>query len=526
MSLHAERPVPDERHIVIIGSGFSGLCLGIQLVQSGIDTFTILEKSDRLGGTWRDNTYPGAACDSPSFAYCFSFEQKTDWSRKWAPQAEILDYMEHCAEKYGLTRHIRFDTEVVAARFDEECGVWRIETADGEEIRAAVLVSGVGQLNRPFVPRIPGLDGFQGEWFHSAQWNHHVELKGRRVAVIGNAASAIQFVPEIAKQAGHLAIFQRSANWMLPKQDRAYSEAEKRRFTAHPWWARLYRWWIWASFEMRFPVFLRNRFLGSRIEKLALENMREQVTDPALREALVPDYPIGGKRILISDDYYRTLGRDNVEVVLDGIERIEGDAVVTRKGRRLPADVLILATGFETTSFLAPMEIVGLGGRSLQREWKDGANAYLGISVSGFPNFFMMYGPNTNLGHNSIVFMIECQTAYILDSIRKLLDRNLAYMDLRPEVQAAFNERIQRELSRTAWAATGKSWYKDEAGRITNNWSGSTIRYWWNTRKVDLSLYRVVAREPSERTRASGAGAFEAAKPGSPSRIRFENSGS
>jgi len=478
-----------ELRIAILGSGFSGLCLGIQLKQAGIESFTIFEKASRVGGTWRDNTYPGAACDSPSFAYCFSFEQKTDWSRKWAPQDEILAYMDHCAEKYGLLPHIRFETEIVAARFDDERGCWHLRSREGEEIVTDVLVSGVGQLNRPYTPPIPGLDRFEGRRFHSARWEHEYDLTGRRVAVIGNAASAVQFVPEVAKQAAKVSVFQRSANWMLPKLDREYSEAEKRRFARFPWLARLYRWWIWASFELRFPVFRRQPFISRRTENLAIRSLREQVTDPALREALIPDYPIGGKRILISDDYYPALQRENVELVTEPIDHLESDAVVTADGNSRQVDAVILATGFETTSFLAPLSIEGRGGRRLEIEWKDGPRAFLGLTTAGFPNFFMMYGPNTNLGHNSIVFMIECQTRYIIDCLRQIMDQDLLYIDLRGDVMEAFNSKLQRQLARTAWAATERSWYKNDAGLITNNWSGTTIRYWWRTRKADLSHY-------------------------------------
>jgi cation diffusion facilitator CzcD-associated flavoprotein CzcO len=480
--------------IAIIGSGFAGLCLAMRLSRAGFRRFTLFEKSDRLGGTWRDNTYPGAACDSPSMAYCFSFEQKTDWSRKWAPQPEILAYMEHCAEKYGLQPHIRFDSEVATAHFDADAGVWNLRTTSGEEHTAEILVSCVGQLNRPHVPEIPGLEGFAGPCFHSARWDHDVDLRGKKVAVIGNAASAIQFSPRVAEQAAELRIFQRSANWMIPKFDREFTDAEKRRFTRHPWLARLYRWWLWFSFELRWPVFRRNRFLGSRIERMALSDMQEHVTDPELRKALVPDYPIGGKRILISDDYYAALARPDVKVVTTGVDRVDEHGVFDRDGTHHAADVLILATGFESTSFLVPMKIAGLDSRSLEAEWKDGARAYLGITVAGFPNFFMMYGPNTNLGHNSILFMLECQTRYILDCIRAIENRDLAWISPRQDVMDAYNEDIQRELERTVWAQTGKSWYKTEDGKITNNWSGTTTRYWWKTRKADLGAYHQVPR--------------------------------
>jgi cation diffusion facilitator CzcD-associated flavoprotein CzcO len=373
-----------------------------------------------------------------------------------------------------------------------------VRMAGGEELEAEILISGVGQLNRPYVPDLPGLGEFEGPCFHSAEWRHDVPLAGRDVAVIGNAASAIQFVPRIARETRGLTIFQRSANWMIPKFDRAYSEREIARFRRFPWLARLYRAWIWLSFEMRWPVFRGSSFLARRIERLAIRSMRAQVRDPRLQEALIPDYPLGGKRILISDDYYPTLARENVRVVTEPIARIGRDAVVTRDGSAHPADVLILATGFESTSFLAPMKIEGRDGRALHDVWKNGAEAYLGLSVSGFPNFFMTYGPNTNLGHNSIIFMIECQTRYIVDCLRQMARRELAWIDLRRDVMDAYNRKLQQELARTVWARTDHSWYKTREGRITNNWSGSTIRYWWATRRADLFRYEQGTRREAE----------------------------
>lgn len=482
--------------VAVIGAGFSGVGLGIQLRRHGFSEFTIFEKAERLGGTWRENTYPGAACDTPAFAYCFSFAQKTDWSRKWAPQEEILAYLEHCAHEYGILPHVRFGTEIASARFDARAGVWRLRSTAGERFEAEVLVSGVGQLHRPYVPEIPGLEAFQGACFHSARWRHDVDFEGKDAAVVGNAASAIQLVPPLARRTRRLYVLQRSANWMLPRGDRAYTEREKALFARVPGLARLYRWWIWLAFELRWPVFKGNRLLSRAAERFALRSMRSQISDPELQEALAPDYPVGGRRILVSDDYYAALEREDVEVVTAGIERVTPRGVRLRDGRELRVDALVLATGFEATRFLAPMRIEGPGGRSLDDVWKEGAEAYLGLAVPDFPNFFMMYGPNTNLGHNSIVFMLECQIGYILDALRKMTRRGLAWIDVRPEVAAAFNARIQRELRRTVWARTERSWYKDRAGRITTNWSGSTLRYWWRTRRAKLSDYRCAPREP------------------------------
>jgi cation diffusion facilitator CzcD-associated flavoprotein CzcO len=475
--------------IAIIGSGFSGLCLGIQLRQAGFDSFTILEKEDRLGGTWRDNSYPGAACDVPAMAYCFSFEQKSDWSRVWAPQDEILAYMEHCARKYGVLPRIRFGCEVEGARFDAERGVWHVRTTRGEEIEAEVLVSGVGQLNRPHVPGIPGLADFEGRSFHSARWDHGYDLAGKDVAVIGNAASAVQFIPQIAPRVRNLYVFQRSANWMLPRGDRPYTEREKKRFARFPWLARLSRWWIWLLLELRFPLFVGNGWLGRRIERMATQHVRDTVADPGLQRALIPDYPIGGKRILIADDYYQALQLPHVHLVLDPIERVTRDAVVTRDGTARRVDAIVLGTGFETTAFLAPMKIEGLDGRFLEDAWRDEPRAYLGMSVPGYPNFFMMYGPNTNLGHNSIIFMIECQARYIVDCVRQLAAGGWKWIDVRRAVADAFDRRTQDRLARTVWARTDRSWYKTKAGRITNNWSGTTTAYWWKTRRADLGAY-------------------------------------
>lgn len=482
------------RRILIIGSGFGGLGLAIRLKRAGIDTFTILEKDATLGGTWRDNTYPGAQCDVPSMLYSFSFEPKSDWSRKWSPQAEIHRYMEECAHKNDILRHIRFGVEVAGARFDEHAGTWTVRTMTGEELVADVLVSSVGQLHRPQMPKIPGIDTFRGPSFHSARWRHDVDLAGKRVGVIGNAASAIQFIPEIAKTAGRLTIFQRSANWMIARGDREFRPWEHWVLTNVPGALRAYRAFLWGFAELLlYPVMRQHRFLSRLYTKWALDNLEQNVTDPALRARLTPDYPIGGKRILIHDDFFPALGRPNVELVTERIERITEDGVVTADGTTHAVDVLIFATGFRTNPFLAPMKIEGLGGRSLEVDWSHGARAYYGVTMTGYPNLFMLYGPNTNLGHNSIIFMLECQIAYIMDAIRWLADQDLKYVDLKPEVMEAFNERIQRDLAGTSWAAAPESWYKD-AGRITNNWPYSTFEYWRRTRALVHADYRAEPR--------------------------------
>ena len=468
--------------IAIFGAGVSGLCTAIQLKKAGIESFTIFEKSDAVGGTWHDNSYPGASCDVPSHLYSFSFEPNPEWSRAFSPQPEIQRYLHGCAEKYGILPHIRFNTEIAGASFDEAHGTWRIRTEAGEEIVADAIVAGLGQLNRPHFPEIPGSESFEGTSFHSARWNHDYDVAGKEIAVVGNGASAIQFIPEIAKAAAKVTIYQRSANWIIPRNDRRFAPAEKERFRRHPWLVRALRSFIWFMLEIRFFAFIRDSWFSRRMTRMATVYLDEVVKDPALRAKLLPDYPIGCKRILISDDYYQALVRPNVEVVTEGISRIERDGVITADGWMRRADAIVYATGFETTTFLAPLAIEGRGGRKLGVAWRDGAEAHLGISVPGFPNLFLLYGPNTNLGHNSIIFMIECQVGYTVQCLEELAKRDVTFMEVRRDVTERFNTELQRKLSKTAWTAGCASWYKNEAGKVVNNWSGFTTEYWLRTR--------------------------------------------
>ncbi len=475
--------------VAILGAGASGLCMAIALKRAGIDSFTIFEKSDGVGGTWRDNTYPGAGCDVPSHLYSFSFAPKHDWSRIYSPQPEILAYFEDCARKFGLLPHCRFRTELESATFDEEAGLWRLRTTDGERIAAELLVSGVGQLNRPFYPKLPGLENFRGKTFHSARWDHGYDLAGKRVAVIGNGASALQFIPHVAEVAGHLSVFQRSNNWITPRGDRPYTEREKRWFRRSKAFRLLHRGLIYFLLEKNFFAFRPGTLMARLMERSARKHLATQVADPALREKLTPDYPIGCKRILIGDDYYPALQRDNVEVVTEAIERVTEDGIVTADGREHPVDAIVYGTGFVTTSFLAPLEITGRGGVALEDAWKEGAEAYLGVAVAGFPNFFLLYGPNTNLGHNSIIFMIECQVRYVMACVEALRKRRLRWLDVKPSAMAEFNRELRRELDKSVWATGCTSWYKTDGGKITNNWSDFTLRYWWRTRRPKLAAF-------------------------------------
>jgi cation diffusion facilitator CzcD-associated flavoprotein CzcO len=477
--------------IAVIGAGHSGLCMGMQLKQSGIDDFVILEKAATLGGTWRDNTYPGASCDAPSFLYSFSFAQKTDWSRRFAWQPELLAYSTELAIQRGLLPHCRFNTEVTGASYDEGANTWTVYCADGTQLDADFVIAGVGQLNRPATPDLPGRESFAGTEFHSAQWNHAVDLTAKRVAVVGNAASAVQFVPQIAPLVERLTIFQRSANWLMPRKDRLYAPRTQRLLTRWPRLAKLYHDFQWLYFgEMQLtPLMKQVRPVQAIARWKALAHLRRQVQDPALRAKLLPGYPIGAKRVLFNDDYYPALSRPNVRLVTEGIERIEPAGVRTRDGDLHEADVIIYATGFKSTDFLAPMTIIGRGGRNLRDDWSKGARAYLGVTVAGFPNFFMLYGPNTNLGHNSILVMIEAQVNYILDALRKMQARGLHRIDVKRAVLEDYNRHLQQDLARSVWATPGASWYKLADGTITNNWPHSTIRYRRLLRTANLEDY-------------------------------------
>jgi len=466
--------------IAVIGSGFGGLGMGARLRQAGIESFTIYEKAHRVGGTWRDNTYPGAACDVPSHLYSLSFAPKPDWSRKFSPQPEILDYLESLVDRFSLRPHIRFGSELEEARFDEGTETWRLRFVDGSEDEADVVVAATGQLNRPSIPPIPGLDDFAGTSFHSARWEHDHDVTGRDVAVIGIGASAIQFVPEVAKTARSVTLFQRSSNFIVPKPDAEFSDRSKSRFRRWPWLQRLYRMSIWLRLDVRWVWFRE----GSRSAQLLQRRLDRQLSpmagDGLTAQALVPDYPLGCKRILISNDWYPTLEQPNVTVVTDPVEKVTESAVAAG-GQEHPADTIIFGTGFASTGFLAPMRIIGRGCASLHERWKEGAEAHLGMTVSGFPNLFVMYGPNTNLGHNSIIFMLERQMAYVLTCVRRLVEDGVTALDIRPEVEGRYNEEVQRRLGHTVWAASCHSWYKTATGKITNNWPGPSARYWWET---------------------------------------------
>ena len=475
--------------IVIIGSGFSGLGMGILLKQAGIHSFTILEKAGDVGGTWRDNVYPGAACDIPSHLYSYSFEPNPAWSRAFSPQPEILGYLRRCAKKYGIEPHIRFHAEVERAVFDDATATWTVHTKDGKSLRARALVVGNGALHIPAFPAIEGRESFQGKAFHSARWDHEYDLTGKRVAVIGTGASAIQFVPQIAPKVSKLHLFQRTPPWIVPRLDRAFSDAERSAFERLPIWHRAYRASIYWKLEAQVLGFTSAPVIMKLGAKLAKKHLEASIQDPKLRAALTPNYRMGCKRILLSDDYYPALTRPNVELVTDPIEAITPAGVLTRSGALREVDVIVYGTGFNVSEYIAPIHIQGSGGRDLNTLWRVSPEAYLGITVSGFPNLYLLMGPNTGLGHNSMIFMIEAQVRYALQCIQALRDRGLSSMDVRPDVMTSFNAVLQDKLSRTVWASGCRSWYQTEGGRNSAIWPGFTWAYWLRTRRVELSDY-------------------------------------
>jgi len=484
--------------IAIIGAGFAGMGLGIQLKQQGIDTFTIFEKADAVGGTWRANTYPGAECDIPSALYSYSFEN-FDWPNKWSHQPVIRDYLEHCADVYGLRAHLRLRTPVTHLTWDEDAGAWDVEaTPEGGEPateRYDVVVSATGQLSRPRWPEIDGLDSFDGPVFHSAEWDHSVDLAGKRVATIGAGASAVQYVPQIAKEAAKVTIFQRTPNWVIPKNDRDYREIEKALIRRSKVARNLRRFLIFARAELLgFDLMHQRSFVRDMMQKLALKNLHEKVSDPAKREALTPDYPMGAKRVLFSDDFYESIEAHDIDVVTDGITKVAGGAIVTESAAgevvEHPVDVIVVGTGFHTQDFLTPMEVIGPEGRRLDEEWREGPQAHLGMAVAGFPNLFFMYGPNTNLGHNSIVLMIESQCRYLLSLVRQMAARSIQAVEVRAEVQQAYNDELAERLAKSAWVMIEDSWYL-QGGKVTNNWVGRTTEYRRRTSHADLGEYHL-----------------------------------
>jgi cation diffusion facilitator CzcD-associated flavoprotein CzcO len=489
--------LPEQRdlRIAIIGAGPGGLCMGIRLKGAGFERFEILEQAGGVGGTWYWNRYPGCACDIPAHLYSFSFEVKRDWSRPYAPQPEILAYLEHCAEKYGLLPHCCFGAAVRSARWDEAAAEWTVELASGRTLCADVVVSAIGMFNEIALPAIPGLDAFAGTRFHSARWNEAHDLAGETVGVIGSAASAVQLVPEIVKRAARVHLFQRTANWIAPKQDDPYTEKQLDRLRNEPGFAEKIRRNIFES--------LGGPGIYARVRadmETACRTGMAVVDDPALRARLLPDHPWGVTRPLCSNDWYAAFNRPNLELVTEPIERITPDGVVTADGRERRLDTLILATGFAAAKFLSAIDVTGRGGCALADAWSEGAQAYKGVATAGFPNLFMLYGPNTNA--DSIITMIEYQADHVLRQIQRIAREGLAWIDVRPAAMAAYNAEIQRKLAALAlWQEGGSGYYRAPSGRIVTQWPGSMPEMERALAGLDEDAYETAASAP---TRAAG----------------------
>ncbi len=507
-----------DHEVLIVGTGFAGLGLAIRLKQEGSTDFVVLEKADDVGGTWRDNHYPGCACDVQSHLYSFSFEPNPRWSRMFAPQQEILEYLRHCARKYGILPHVRFGSFVCGARFDEAAGVWHVEVADGRAMQAyleakglklgdpvdladpafpprrtvtaKVLVSGMGGLSTPAYPKLPGLERFEGTTFHSQSWNHDYPLEGKRVAVIGTGASAIQFVPQIQPKVARLDLYQRTPPWIMPKPDRAMTAREQELFRAVPVTQTLLRGGIYTFLETRAIAFTLRPEIMKAAEALARGYLARKVKDPVLRAKLTPDYTLGCKRVLISRDYYPALTQPNVDVITTGIREVRARSIVTTDGVEREVDAIIFGTGFQANDPIPRGVVFGTGGRDLLDAWKDGPEAYKGTTVSGFPNFFLIVGPNTGLGHSSMVYMIESQIAYVLDALRTMRERNLKSIDVRADVQADFNRDLQEKAQRAIWSVGGcQSWYLHPSGKNVTLWPEFTFSFRYKTRKFDVERY-------------------------------------
>jgi cation diffusion facilitator CzcD-associated flavoprotein CzcO len=481
---------PRQTRIVIVGAGFGGIGMGASLKRRGCDDFVILEKSDSVGGVWHKNRYPGAACDVPAHLYSFSFELRPDWPQRYASQAEILDYLNHCARKYGLAPHIRFGTEVTDARWDETHNRWVVRTADDQLFHAQALVTATGQLSRPSHPRLPCATRFSGPIFHSAEWRD-CDLHGKIVAVVGTGASATQLVPAIAPIVSKLYVFQRSAAYILPKRDKIYPRWQIRLFRHCRGALRLRRMLIYLQHEHRAFAFVTWRAVLRTKRRAFIRHLRRGVKQADLRDRLTPDYRMGCKRILLSNDFYPAMDRANVELVTERIEEIRPGAIVTGDAAERKVDCIIFATGFAATDFLVPMKMTGLRGQDLHQSWKGGAEAYLGMTVAGFPNFFMLYGPNTNLAHNSIVFMIESQIRHVMACLARLGGDGARSIEVKENIQRRFNARIRRRLENSIWSKGCMSWYLTAAGKNTTNWPGYSFMFRLKTRTPNWDDYVV-----------------------------------
>jgi cation diffusion facilitator CzcD-associated flavoprotein CzcO len=492
---------PTDVDIAIVGSGFSGLGMAIRLKQEGIDDFVVLERGEEVGGTWHYNTYPGCACDVPSHLYSFSFFPNPDWSETYSAQPEIWDYLRRCADEFGVRPYISFGQNVTAAAWNEEERLWEIDTSKGP-LRARVLVSGMGPLTEPRYPLLAGLESFEGATFHSARWDHDYDLRGKRVASIGTGASAIQYVPEIQPQVERLHVFQRTPPWVFPHTNRRVTRLERLLYRLLPAAQRLARGGVYAAREAFAPGFVKDPRLMRVAEGLARRHMRRQISDPELLEKVTPGYTIGCKRILPSNRWYPTLGKPNVEVVTESIEEVRSSSIVTADGVERPVDAIVFGTGFHVTDMPVGKQVRGRDGKLLDDVWKGSPRGYLGTAVAGFPNFFTLLGPNTGLGHNSIVYMIESQIALVMDALRTMRQNGAETLEVRSDAQAAFNDDVDARMEGTVWNTGCASWYLDETGRNSTLWPDWTWRFRRRTARFDPADF-ALGTSPAEREAAA-----------------------
>ncbi|NHB58576.1 NAD(P)/FAD-dependent oxidoreductase [Acinetobacter sp. 194] len=477
--------------IAIIGAGFGGIATAIRLLQANIHDFVIIEKANDVGGTWRENQYPGAACDVQSHMYSLSYVPKSDWSKRYAEAPEIFSYIQSVIKDYDLKKYIKFNQELSSARYDEQNCRWHLVLNGQDQLEAQFVIFANGPLHIPQIPKIKGIEKFKGEVFHSSHWNHDYALQGKKVASIGTGGSAIQYIPEIAPEVDQLYVFQRTAAWVIPRDERAYSNLDKKLFAKFDWYRKLHRARLYWSNESRVMPIVQPKMMKIG-QKLAELFIRYQVKDKAVAEKLTPNYTMGCKRILVSNKYFPTFNRQNVELVTDAIQEITEDSIISRDGKNRKIDCLIYGTGFITDPriYLKSFECYGEKGLELKQVWKDGAESYYGMSTKGFPNFFQLLGPNTVLGHNSVIFMIESQVNYILQLIQTVDRTHTQAVVVKDQVQDQFNEKIQDQFQGTVWQSGCVSWYQQDGGKNFALWPSYTWKYWLNTLKVNPSDYR------------------------------------
>ena len=472
-----------------MGAGFGGLGMAIRLKQEGIDDFVLIERDDDVGGTWWSNSYPGAQCDIPSNLYSFSFARNPEWTHAYPLRDQIHDYLRDCADRFGVVPHTRLGCELLGATWIADEQRWELETSDGP-LSARVLIAAPGLLSEPWTPEVPGLDDFRGNFFHTARWDHGDDLTGKRVAVIGSGATAVQVVPAIQPQVGKLVLFQRTPPWVIPHMDHPVHPRMRELYRRLPQLQRLSRASIYSLRETMVPGLTRDKRLLKAQELNARLHLRRQVADPELRRRLTPDYDIGCKRIVLSNDWYPALQAPNVELISSGVEELREHSIVGADGVEHEIDTLIFATGFKPAELPIATRIHGRDGSSLAEVWGGSPEAYLGTTVAGFPNLLLFYGPNLNTGHNSIVYMLESQFTYVLDALRTMRERGAGVVEVRPEAQRTFNEKLQRSMKGTVWTTGGcASWYIDRNGLNTTLWPGWTWDFRRRTRRFDPAPY-------------------------------------